>query len=350
MMKPRKLPNGKLQARYRDPDGKVRSVGTFSTMKAANEATAIKIAELKERGFDDAARGLTLLRNYAVIYLDARRGSLAPRSLSNYETHLRLHILPKFGHRRLRDIRPSEVAAWWGSMGETPLRKNVYRTLSNLYRLAIEDGEVRTTPCTVKKVGKDHTKPRPYYDQAAVNKLWDACSDDMRALLVVIYGGSLRISEALGLDKRHVNLTTGEVLVEQQLASVDGHAGIRPTTKNGEPRPVLLAGDELAIAKAYRERHKTIGAPFFVNEKGQRLSKSAVYRDWHKAREDAGFPEAHIHDLRHSALTQLMQSGATWAEVMAVAGHKDPRSAMRYQHADPQRLKELVERRSASLG
>ncbi|GAA3743934.1 site-specific integrase [Leifsonia bigeumensis] len=325
----------------------------FPTKKAAQAAQVAELGKLDAGTFDDKTKGTITLAEYAPTYLAARSGEVKPRSLENYEAHLRIHIIPKWGSRRLRDIRPSEIAAWWASMPATPGRKNTYRTLSNLMRMAVDDGELRDTPCRVRNVGTDLSKPRPYFDKEAVRALWDASSDDMRAFLMVVYGGGLRISEALGLDRRHVNLETGEILVEQQLQlTKDNGSAIVPGTKNGQTRLVWLDGEELAAAEAYVKRHPVFSntMPFFLNERGKRLSKNEVYRDWMRTRVEAGYPDARIHDLRHSSLTHLMQAGGTMADVMAFGGHKDIRAAQRYQHSDPARLRALVKARSEATG
>src|SRR5690606_29677270 len=121
---------------------------------------------------------------------------------------------------------------------------------------------------------------------------------------------------------------------------------------NGEPRTVWLGEEELAAARAYAKRHPAFSktAPFFVNDRGFRMTKNEIYRDWMKARVEAGYPEARIHDLRHSSLTQLAQAGATMADVMAFGGHKDIRSGDRYQHSNDDRLKTLVKARSEAAG
>ncbi|MEB5273738.1 tyrosine-type recombinase/integrase, partial [Pseudomonas aeruginosa] len=51
-----------------------------------------------------------------------------------------------------------------------------------------------------------------------------------------------------------------------------------------------------------------------------------------------------FHGLRHTGLTRLGQSGATEAELMAFAGHSDPKAVRIYQHAERNRLAALADR------
>ena len=65
-------------------------------------------------------------------------------------------------------------------------------------------------------------------------------------------------------------------------------------------------------------------------------------RMWLPALKKAGVPTFRFHDLRHGAATLLAQHGATTAELMSQIGHSTPRAALRYQHAQPDRMKALA--------
>jgi integrase len=146
-----------------------------------------------------------------------------------------------------------------------------------------------------------------------------------------------------------VDLNTGRIRVEQQL--IPGRVRTIGTTKNGESRTVMLGASGLAASNTYSKRHRAFGQnnPFFVNERGEQLTKNAIYKKWYVIREQAGLPHARIHDLRHASLTELAQVGGTMAEVMAFGGHKDHRSAQRYQHASDERMEALVALRKEAV-
>ena len=54
-----------------------------------------------------------------------------------------------------------------------------------------------------------------------------------------------------------------------------------------------------------------------------------------------------FHDLRHTGMTRLGQHGATEAELMAFAGHSDPKAVRIYQHAERNRMAALADRMTA---
>ncbi|QDC24411.1 hypothetical protein FE374_07030 [Georgenia yuyongxinii] len=76
-------------------------------------------------------------------------------------------------------------------------------------------------------------------------------------------------------------------------------------------------------------------------------SSSRTGRPWRK---QVGLDDLHIHDLRHTALTWAARSGATLAELMAIAGHKNPTIALRYQHiGDEERRHAIAEKVGAAF-
>ncbi len=67
------------------------------------------------------------------------------------------------------------------------------------------------------------------------------------------------------------------------------------------------------------------------------LSRDVFSWRWRQARDRAGVPGLHFHDLRHLGLTLAAVAGATTRELMKRAGHASPRAALIYQHASEDR-------------
>lgn len=74
-------------------------------------------------------------------------------------------------------------------------------------------------------------------------------------------------------------------------------------------------------------------ALLFPAVSGGHLHPRTFGKRFDQAREAAGRPDLHFHDLRHTGAVLAAQTGATLAELMARLGHSTPDAAMRYQHA-----------------
>ncbi|SFR79610.1 Phage integrase, N-terminal SAM-like domain [Agromyces sp. CF514] len=338
METPRKLPNGRWQARYTAPDGTRKSAGTYRLKSEAQGAIAKAIADISRGVWTNEDVGKILFRDYAATVLEARRGELTPSSLRNFETHIRLRLNPAFGDMQMKNIRATSVKAWWGKMPATPTRRNAYMVLSSIFKHAIDDEIVVKSPCRVKGAGKDASKPRPELTMKDFYALYDLADEQFKVFLLVMVGSAMRTGEITGLNRKHFDAKTGTVTIEQQFKVEPGGMVLAEGTKTGAGRQITLSPDVTEALATYLKKNPAIGdVPIFQNSFGRRLSRRWVWDKWDALRGAAGLEWAHVHDLRHTSLTEYLRAGANEKDTMARAGHTDPRSMMRYQHTNLQR-------------
>lgn len=70
--------------------------------------------------------------------------------------------------------------------------------------------------------------------------------------------------------------------------------------------------------------------------------RSTLDRGWQRAREACNMAHVHLHDIRHSAASEMINADVDLYTVGTVLGHKDPRSTKRYSHLRPDKLAEAV--------
>lgn len=152
---------------------------------------------------------------------------------------------------------------------------------------------------------------------------WRRLRDD--AVLELLYGSGLRVSELCSLDTDHLDLRGGAV-------SVWG--------KGSKQRRVPL-GDVAADALRSWLRIRSevvpadVGAACFGNERGHRLTPRDVRRIIDRR---ASVP-THPHALRHSFATHLLDGGADLRVVQELLGHSDVATTQRYTHVSNERLR-----------
>jgi integrase len=115
---------------------------------------------------------------------------------------------------------------------------------------------------------------------------------------------------------------TGMRLGELYAVRVEGHTLVLHDTKNGDSR---------AIPAHPRIRHLLPLLPLTC-------PKITVQRAWQRARAAVGMGHATIHDLRHSAASEMVNAGVDLYTVGKVLGHRDSRSTQRYSHLTAQTL------------
>ena len=120
-----------------------------------------------------------------------------------------------------------------------------------------------------------------------------------------------------------------------------------PDTKNGSERTVpltLMATKVLEMAINHPIRPIDTDLIFWGDAKDKVSGERKPYdftEAWEEARERAGLTDLHFHDLRHEAVSRLVELGFGDQEVAAISGHKTMQMLKRYTHL---RAEDLVDK------
>jgi integrase/recombinase XerC len=145
------------------------------------------------------------------------------------------------------------------------------------------------------------------------------------AILEILYGCGLRVSECVGLDLADVEADT-----------------IRVRAGKGRKERLVPLGRKARQAidqwLAVRMELSPADAALFVSARGRRVSVRSVRRfvDEHAIR--GGVPPTHPHALRHSYATHLLGSGADLRSIQELLGHAQLATTARYAHVDVEYL------------
>jgi integrase len=156
-------------------------------------------------------------------------------------------------------------------------------------------------------------------------RLIEACAHHLRPLVVFLLGTGARLSEALYLDWREVDLARGHV------AFVD--------TKNGEPRGVPLHSRVVNELRVLRHREGRVfrtqkGRPYAEKESGGGQIKTA----FRGACRRAGITDFSPHDCRHTWATWHYAANRDLIALMKLGGWKSERMVLRYAHVNASQL------------
>jgi len=152
-------------------------------------------------------------------------------------------------------------------------------------------------------------------------------------------------------NERHVYLTRREMLTLARAADRhDVRVLIRTAfytgMRKGELRRVVVRDGVLHLDTTKNGERRSIPAHPRITTCLRYLPLTApastLDRAWQRAREACGMEHAHLHDLRHSAASELVNAGVDLYTVGAVLGHKDPRSTKRYSHLTHNTLADAV--------
>lgn len=150
------------------------------------------------------------------------------------------------------------------------------------------------------------------------------------ALLELLYGCGLRVSEAANLDRENVALE---------------ESSVRVWGKGAKERQTPLGAKARDALKAYLNSESTPddkSGPLFRNARGGRLGARSIQRIVRNYARLSGLREdVHPHTLRHSYATHLLNGGADLRIVQELLGHSTPSATQVYTHVSQQEARRV---------
>lgn len=212
-------------------------------------------------------------------------------------------------------------------------------TIKGYHRFLLREGLVQTDPAqTVRLPHVPATLPDVLsIDQVCT--LLDSMPHDTAlqqrdaAMLEVLYGCGLRVSELAGLDCDRVFLDQGYLLVlgkgnKERLAPISGAAARKLGDYISAVRPQLIP--------VYAKPTPAV----FLNARGGRISRQTIHKVVSRAGLLIGIKDLHPHTLRHSFATHLLEGGADLRAIQEMLGHSDISTTQIYTHVQTSQLRE----------
>src|SRR5882724_6503665 len=302
---------------------------------------------------DCADAGFALEMTRWLSHLRAER-RLSPKTLEAYARDVRQCLTFLAGHwgrkvtlKGFAALEASDVRAFMAMRRADDIGgRSLMRALAGLRsfgRFLEQEGKGKVgalSTIRAPKIGKSLPKPLP---MAAAKRLADAderAGEDREqwilardaAVMALLYGSGLRISEALGLNKRDVPLPgEGDVIIV--------------TGKGNKTRMVPVLQNVLALIADYTAicpHQLTPEGPIFVGARGGPLSPRIIQLTMERLRGALGLPDsATPHALRHSFATHLLSRGGDLRAIQELLGHASLSTTQIYTGIDSERLLEV---------
>lgn len=282
-------------------------------------------------------------------YLDYLAGvrHASPYTLRNYGTEIAsaLDFLRARGVREWADVDRATLRAYVAHLSTHPYaRRSIARRLSELRafgKFLVREQIVAASPFAALETPKLPSRLPRALTEEEVAQLLDAPSPDGptglrdRAILEVLYGAGVRVSELVGLDVAHYDAAART---------------LRVTGKGDRERLALVGGPAVEALGRHLAAGRAAGAapagarPLFANSEGGRLTVRSVQRlvSWCGRAIGMAHPVT-PHTLRHSFATHLMNGGADLRVVQELLGHQSINTTQVYTHVSAEQLRRAVD-------
>ena len=260
------------------------------------------------------------------------------KSADRVEQCIRLHLRPFFGNMRAPEITSSKIREYTVSRVSTGAKNaTVNRELAYLKRML--NLGAQQIPPKVDRVPKfqmlkENNVRKGFFEKEQFEKLLLALPEYLQGLVEFAYRTGWRKGEILNLtwdrvDRKNsvVRLETGE-------------------TKSGQARTLYL-DDELKRVIQRQHRSRQLGCQYVFHRNGSRIKDFRW--SWEKACEAAGVPGRLFHDLRRTAVRNMIRAGVPERVAMMISGHKTREVFDRYNIVSEEDLKMAAELYEAYL-
>jgi integrase len=303
-----------------------------STAKKLLKKRIGEIAQGRLRGanqervtFDDLAQAL--LADYQI---NGRRSARSARlSIS--------HLRKFFGFDRAIDITTDRIKAYAADRQKaTAANASINRELAALKRmfsLAVEDGRLSHSPY-VPTLEEDNAR-QGFVDHGAFVSLRANLAEYLRDPIAFLYLSGWRLGEMKTLEWRDVDLAGKVVHLRPEIS------------KNKDGRLLPLSGEMLEIMERAHSKRRP-DCPFVFHRDGEPIGD--FRKAWSTACKAVGLHPILVHDLRRTAVRNMVRAGIGDRVAMTLSGHKTRSVFDRYNIVSETDLVLATERLQAHLG
>lgn len=365
--------DGRWQARIPDPDRPGTTHKVEKTFRLKQEADAWVVSMLADQQQGVWVKPSQAERRFAEVveaWKESWPNRISAGTASLYEGILAKHIDPRFETMPVGRIDRGTVQRWVNELTAVGLAsgtvRNAYACLRNALNTAVRYGWIRSNPCTNIDLPRARRGEMLFLTADEVRLLAEKIDPHYRVLVYTAAYTGLRAGELLALRRQDVDLLRGVVHVRRALKDIDGRLEFGDVKTESSRRTVTLPA---SIRKLLTE-HLSSDLPggtgpdalVFPSKTGKALRhRLFVRRHFRPAvagwtdkdgMEHAGAlpdkPRLRFHDLRHSAASLAIHSGAHPLLVSKMLGHSNVEITLnRYSHLFPDVAEALAEKLDA---
>jgi len=237
------------------------------------------------------------------------------------------------------------IRAFLASLYAGHAKTSIARTLSGLRTFLaylVREGHLAASPAEGLRAPRAPRKLPNFLPVDEVFHLLDGVAGEGlagardRAMLEVLYGTGIRVSELVGLDGRDLRLSS-------RTARIRGKGRVERDVPLTEPATRAL--EAYFACRGEAGAPLPVDGPVFLNARGGRLTDRSVRRVLDRWLQKAAIVRrVSPHTLRHTFATHLLAGGADLRAIQELLGHKSLSTTQKYTHVGIEKLMEIYDR------
>ncbi len=336
--------------RYTDWRGVVKQTQKrgFATKREAQEWEREQLLK-KECSLDMS------FASFVETYIVDMKNRLKENTWHTKEHIIRTKILPYFSDRQIDEIQPRDIIAWQNEIiGEkkkdgkpfSPVYlKTVHNQLSAIFNHAVKFYGLASNPAAkAGNMGKEKSREMLFWTQDEYKKFADAVMDKPLSFYAfeMLYWCGIREGELLALTPADFDFEKMTVSITKSYQRIKGR-DIITDPKTAKSVRTIKMPDFLSD-----EIQDFIGQIYGIQpiDRLFQITKHYLKHEMERGSKIAGVKRIRIHDLRHSAISLLIEMGFSAVAIADRVGHESIDITYRYAHLFPSTQNEMADKLS----
>ena len=297
--------------------------------------------------------------SFVSLYAADVRARLKENTWSTKEHIFRTKLLPYFGKLKMRDISAQHVIAWQNEMLKardargkpySPVYlKTVHNQLSAVFNHAVRYYNLRENPGhKAGSMGKSKGREMLFWTKEEYLKFSFVIMDKPLSFYAfeMLYWCGIREGELLALNPADFDCVKGTVTICKSYQRLHGQDLITTPKTEKSNRIVLLPQFLAEEMQDYLQTLRGIGP----EDRLFPVSKGYLHREMDRGARGAGVKRIRVHDLRHSAVSLLIDMGFSATAIADRVGHESIDITYHYAHLFPSKQAEMADKLNAERG
>ena len=287
------------------------------------------------------------------LYEEDRKKRVKQNTWESKGHVIRTKILPYFGDRKMDEIKPTDVIAWQneimsgerqggGEYSQTYL-KTIHAQLSAIFNYAVRYYGLRANPAQLAgSMGSEEYKEMLFWTKEEYLKFADVMMDKPLSYYAfeVLYWTGVRVGELLALTPKDFDFEKQTLVINKSYQRIKGKDVIT-TPKTKKSNRIIKIPKFLC-----EEMQEYMDMIYELNENDRLFpfTKHYLHHEMDRGSKLAGVKRIRIHDLRHSAISLLIEMGFSALAIAERVGHETIDITYRYAHLFPTKQTEMANR------
>lgn len=331
-----------IQYRYKDWTGKIRK-STKRGFKTKREAEEWYRDFLAKQSQSCNMR----FRDFAEIYVEDMKHRLYEHTMLNKQYVIDNKLMPYFGEKRMNEITVADIRIWQNElmqMGYKPTYlKCINNQLSAIFNYGVRYYDLKENPCRkAGSMGKSKAEEMEIWTKDEFQNFLDCLMDKQISWLAfqVLFWTGIRIGELLALTFGDIDLEGRIITINKSYQRLKGRDVITPPKTPKSNRKVNIPQFLVEDINDYKDR---LYAPQ-PEDRVFPITKTFLESEMKRGIKLSGMKNLHIHSLRHSHASLLIEMGVSPKEIAERLGHENIETTLNtYSHLYPDKQERLAE-------